>query len=40
MRTLGPRMNPDERNRLAELNAAVDDDGEDGRPATGSRPPR
>ena len=30
-------MNADERNLLAELNAAVDDDGEDGRPATGSR---
>ena len=34
MRTLGPRMNADERNLLAELNAAVDDDGEDGGPAT------
>ena len=31
MRTLGPRANADERNLLAELNAAIDDDGEDGR---------
>ena len=27
MRTLGPRTNADERNLLAELNAAIDDDG-------------
>ena len=33
-------MNADERNLLAELNAAVDDDGEDGGPSTGSRPAR
>ena len=30
MRTLGPRTNADERNLLAERNAAIDDDGEDG----------
>ena len=30
-------MNADERNLLAKLNAAVDDDGEDGGPSTGSR---
>ena len=40
MRTLGPRANADERNLLAELNAAIDDDGEDGRLSTGSRPAR
>ena len=34
MRTLGPRTNADERNLLAELNAAIDDDGG---PSTGSR---
>ena len=34
MRTLRPRTNADERNLLAELNAATDDDGG---PSTGSR---
>ena len=33
-------MNADERNLLAELNAAIDDDGEDGRLSTGSGPAR
>ena len=33
-------MNADERNLLAELNAAVYDDGEDGGPSTGSKPAR
>ena len=35
-----PWANADERNLLAELNAAIDDDGEDGRLSTGSRPAR
>ena len=39
MRTLGPRMNADERNLLAELNAAIDNDGEDGGAVDGAGRP-
>ena len=40
MRTLGPRTNADERNLLAERNAAIDDDGEDGGAVEWARDPR
>ena len=33
-------MNADERSLLAELNAAINEDGVDGRLSTGSRPAR